>query len=78
MKKRNNLQEEWSTFYINMFSDLKPIIEPNSLSKKPPEKFPPVEWKPEDALRERYTTSFGKVKFTGMEQVGGMKPAKVS
>jgi hypothetical protein len=37
-----------------------------------------VEWKPEDALRERYTTSFGKVKFTGMEQVGGMKPAKVS
>ncbi|XP_052075160.1 transient receptor potential cation channel subfamily M member-like 2 isoform X1 [Mytilus californianus] len=57
-------------------ADLKPFIDPNNLGSKPPEKFPPVEWKAEKAIKVKYTTSFGKIKFTGMEQVGGMKPAK--
>ncbi|XP_052073403.1 transient receptor potential cation channel subfamily M member 3-like isoform X6 [Mytilus californianus] len=63
--------------YENLIpSDLKPFIDPNNLGSKPPEKFPPVEWKADHAIKVKITTSFGKIKFTGMEQVGGMKPAK--
>ncbi|CAG2185726.1 TRPM3 [Mytilus edulis] len=63
--------------YENLIpSDLKPYIDPNILGSKPPEKFPIVEWKADQAIQEKHTTSFGKIKFTGMEQVGGMKPAK--
>ncbi|XP_071180089.1 transient receptor potential cation channel subfamily M member 8-like isoform X2 [Mytilus edulis] len=57
-------------------ADLKPFINPNNLGSKPPEKFPPLEWKADQAIKVKNTTSFGKIKFTGMEQVGGMKPAK--
>ncbi|VDI11958.1 Hypothetical predicted protein [Mytilus galloprovincialis] len=56
--------------------DLEPFIDLNNLGSKPPEKFPPVEWKADQAIKVKTTTSFGKIKFTGMEQVGGMKPAK--
>ncbi|XP_052073401.1 transient receptor potential cation channel subfamily M member 3-like isoform X5 [Mytilus californianus] len=63
--------------YDNLISpDLKPFIDPNNLGSKPSEKFPPVEWKADQAMKVKNTTSFGKIKFTGMEQVGGMKPAK--
>ncbi|XP_076107233.1 transient receptor potential cation channel subfamily M member 8-like [Mytilus galloprovincialis] len=63
--------------YDNLIpSDWKPYIDPNNLGSKPPEKFPIVEWKADQAIQEKNTTSFGKIKFTGMEQVGGMKPAK--
>ncbi|CAG2185727.1 unnamed protein product [Mytilus edulis] len=57
--------------------DLEPFIDLNNLGSKPPEKFPPVEWKADQAIKVKTTTSFGKIKFTGMEQVGGMKPAKL-
>ncbi|VDI29890.1 Hypothetical predicted protein [Mytilus galloprovincialis] len=57
-------------------SDLKPFIDLNNLGSKPSEKFPPLEWKADQAIKVKTTTSFGKIKFTGMEQVGGMKPAK--
>lgn len=53
-------------------------IDPNNLKAKPEEKFPELPWKANEALKEKHTTSFGKIKFTGIEQVGGMKPAKVS
>ncbi|OPL33301.1 hypothetical protein AM593_04136, partial [Mytilus galloprovincialis] len=63
--------------YENLISsDLKPFIDLNNLGSKPPEKFPPLEWKADQAIKVKVTTSFGKIKFTGMEQVGGMKPAK--
>ncbi|XP_071180049.1 transient receptor potential cation channel subfamily M member 4-like [Mytilus edulis] len=57
-------------------ADLKPFFGPNNLGSKPPEKFPPVEWKADQAIKVKNTTSFGKIKFTGIEQVGGRKPAK--
>ncbi|XP_052073400.1 transient receptor potential cation channel subfamily M member-like 2 isoform X4 [Mytilus californianus] len=63
--------------YENLIpSDLKPFVDEKNLGSKPPENFPQVEWKGDQAIKVKNTTSFGKIKFTGMEQVGGMKPAK--
>ncbi|CAC5369887.1 unnamed protein product [Mytilus coruscus] len=53
--------------YDNLIpTDLKPFIDPNNLGSKPPEKFPPVEWKADQAIKYLRLTDEEKPDSVGL------------